>query len=237
MRLRQGTVLETLRRAQQFLDDNQAALVGITPLARQALDESVARLTSFAIDQKAGRTSSKGATEKQRALRALLRSKHMKPIALVARAKLRAVPEFNALRMPPFAITAARLIAAAEDMAEQGAKYESVFIECGLKPDFAKSLVAAADAVKASVDERNKNRGRQVGGTAGLESEQKQGRAALRLLDACIVPILDQNDPLLAEWRSVRHIPHKPGVTAGSSPKVPEPATTPATPTPSTTAT
>ena len=47
MRLRQGTVLKTLRRAQQFLDDNQAALDGITPAARQALGRVIGVLCAF----------------------------------------------------------------------------------------------------------------------------------------------------------------------------------------------
>lgn len=226
MRIRQGTVLESLRRAQQFLDANQVVLGSINPSARQALDASIAKLTSFAVDQDAGRTSSKGATARKRALRAVLRNKHMKPIAVIARAKLRDVPEFTSLVMPPAQITAPRLIAAAAAMAEAGTKYESVFLASGLKADFAKDLVEAAGAVKASVDERAKNRGRHIGATAGLKAEEKQGRDAIRVLDALIVPMLDRNDPLLAEWRSARHVPAKPGVPAGTSAKV---TATPAT--------
>ena len=81
MQNRQGTVLETLRRAQRFLDDHTALLEAVnTSTARQKLDAVVSQLATHATEQGGGARESKGETAKQRRLRLTLRADHMRPI-------------------------------------------------------------------------------------------------------------------------------------------------------------
>ena len=223
MRARQGSVLETLRRVQGFLDANDGLFGALNKSgARTTLDRAIAQLTSHAVDQDAGRVNSKGETARQRALRLSLRQAHMRAIAAVARAKLRDVPEFQALELPDARMTSARLIAAAGSMAEAATKHEQVFVDAGLPSDFIAALLGAADAVKGSIDGRAQNRGRRVGATAGLAAEEKQGRNVVKVLDALVVPALGTNDSLIAEWRSLKR------VSPRSTPTPVAPTTSPA---------
>src|SRR5689334_14739509 len=90
MHFLQELVLETLRRIQRFLDDNDA-LLGVVnqSSARKRLDETVAQIGSHAVAQVAGRRIAEGETAKQRTLRLALRSDHMRPVAVIAGQKLR----------------------------------------------------------------------------------------------------------------------------------------------------
>ena len=67
---------------------------------RADLDAIVDALGNSGGQQAAGRVNAIGETAKQRALRLALRLNHMQPIASVARAKLRSVPNFQAMTMP-----------------------------------------------------------------------------------------------------------------------------------------
>src|SRR5262249_40061188 len=89
----QSHVLETLRQAQVFLEKN-AAVVGPTiASSRKSLDDVVTQLSAHATAQESGNITSRGETARQRVLRSSLRRDHMRPIAEVAKQKLRDVPE------------------------------------------------------------------------------------------------------------------------------------------------
>src|SRR6185437_2751706 len=94
--------LNTLTRVQRFLDDNNAALEDInTSGYRAILDDAVTNLSAHAINQTGSQRKSIAETAKERVLRNNLKLNHMRRIAMVARAQLRQVPEFAALKMPP----------------------------------------------------------------------------------------------------------------------------------------
>src|SRR5215471_5669668 len=127
MNHQQGHVLETLRQVQVFLDNN-AAVVGPTiASSRKSLDDVVAQLSAHATVQESGNIASRGETARQRVLRSSLRRDHMRPIAEVAKQKLRDVPEFGALTMPSVNASSARLVARALAMADAAQKHEQVF--------------------------------------------------------------------------------------------------------------
>src|SRR5437773_12293323 len=101
MRSKQGSVLDTLQRSQEFLDAHVPLLDDVnTSSARRNLDEVAAQLAAHAVSQDGSTRGSKGETATQRTLRLALRLNHMRPIALVARQRLRDVSEFEALRTP-----------------------------------------------------------------------------------------------------------------------------------------
>lgn len=214
MRSRQGRVFETLRRVQRFLDANDELLGRINASgARRMFDEAVAQFADHMLNQKAGQVNSYGETGRLRALRETLREVHMQPIAAIARANGRSVPELASVRMPPRRITAARLIAAAGAMAQVASAHTELFVQYGLEPDFAERLIAAADDVSVSIDERAASRGRRVAGTMGLQTGETRARQLLRVLDSLVLPALARDERLLAEWQSARHVDEKPGVS------------------------
>jgi len=145
-----------------------------------------------------------------------LRENHMRPIAEVAKQKLRDVPEFHALTMPPGNATSAQLVARATAMADAAQSYERVFTDVGLPDDFITNLRSTAGDVSKSIDDRKQHTGKRKGATAGLEAEEKRGRSMLRLLDAIVRPRLGTNDALLAEWKSARRVSHKSGPATGT---------------------
>jgi hypothetical protein len=217
MRFRQTRVLITCRGTQGFLDDNSDLLAAVNRSgARRTLDNVVAQLSEHAVTQEVGTRMSKGETANQKALRVVLRFHHMKPIAEVARMRLRDVPNFIALKLPPSGSRGAALIAAAGGMADAAAPYVATFIDAGLEEDFLEQLRQAADAVRRSLDDRAQSVRKRAGATQGLRVEEKRGTGILRLLDALVIPKLGTNDRLIAEWKAARKIHAKPGPLVGS---------------------
>jgi hypothetical protein len=216
MNNQQSHVLETLRQVQVFLDAN-AAVVGPTiASSRRSLDDVVTQLAAHATAQESGTIGGRGESARQRALRSSLRQDHMRPIAEVAKQKLRDVPEFHALTMPPSNATSAQLVARASAMADAAQSHEQVFKDVGLSDDFIPSLRSTAGDVSKSIDDRKQHTGKRSGATAGLSAEEKRGRSMLRLIDAIVVPRLGSNDALLAEWRSAKRVSRKLGPVAGT---------------------
>ena len=85
MRYEQNAVLNSLRCAQQFFDDNTAGLSALNPTARGELDDIVAQLTTLSVAQETGKRCGKGETARSHALRLALRQHYMAPIAAVAK--------------------------------------------------------------------------------------------------------------------------------------------------------
>ena len=225
MRNRTGRVGGTVRGVQGFLG-KYATLIGpsVAP-SRRSLDDVEAVLTTHAEVQAASFDASRGETSRQRALRATLRNNHMKPIAEVARLKLRDVPEFSSLTMPAPKITAAALVSKATSMHDAAAGHEAVFKDVGLPDDFLAALKAASDALTASITQRNDLIARRVGATAGLAAEEKRAMSIIRVIDAIVRPTLGSDDALLHEWDAAKHVPRKPGVTSGTGTGTPGSAT------------
>ena len=165
MRLRQGAVLEMLRRVQAFLD--MLATLGWRPesLARQRLDETVERISTHAVEQLAGNRVSQGETEKQRRLRQALRDHYMQPVAIIARLNLREKPEFTVLRCPPWNVRGIGLIAAARDMANAMDMHMDLFVHEGLSHAFVAEFRAIADQLEESFVARGAALAQRAGAT------------------------------------------------------------------------
>jgi hypothetical protein len=96
----------------------------------------------------------------------------MQPLVSVARAKLRTVPNSQAMTMPSPNTRVVSLLAHTRGMAEAAQPYAQLFIDAGLSPDFMASLTAAADAVKKSIDTRAVARGQRSNATGTLRVEE-----------------------------------------------------------------
>ena len=99
---------DMLRRVQQFLDEFAAKLFGATAsAARLALDQLVEDMRVNEAAQASNTLSAKSQTAAQEVLRDKLVKDHMRPVALIAAAHLRDVPEFKALQVPKGGVKAA----------------------------------------------------------------------------------------------------------------------------------
>jgi len=207
----QDSTLETIRRAQGFLDANDALLEEINQGgARTQLDQVAAELSQQAVEQRAGRANSIGETAKQMRLRDALRSHHMRAIASVAKANLDDAPELSKFHLPSADLSSTALVAAARAMADAASQHEQVLIAGGLAPDFGPKLLAAAQAVEDCVSDREVSLRRAVGATGALAAATRRGRQLLWVIDSLVRPVLETNAQLLAEWRSVKRFSRKP---------------------------
>ena len=198
---------DMLRRVQQFLDEFAAKLFGVNaPTARKALDQVVEDMRSNEAAQTSNTLNAKSQTAAQKALRAKLVTDHMRPVALIAAAHLRDVPEFKALQVPKLSVKAAVLVQDANAMAEAARPYQDVFVGNGRPATFIDDLVAAAEAVRASIDARGKSIATRAAARDGLKSTATQAHAVLRFLDAQVKSAAAGDAKILAAWNSAKRI-------------------------------
>jgi hypothetical protein len=231
MQTLQGSVMESLRAVQTFLNDNADKLAEIAKTgARQKLDDAIAELATHASDQTGSNLAAQGNTQKKRILqRALLRD-HMAPIARIARADLPPTPEVEPLKMPKGRPTAERLAALADGMAKAASRFTDVFVSAGLPSDFIAQLNAATTAFVSAVNERTQNRGKRGGATKGLKQKLGAARKVVHVLDAFVQTALKDDSALLANWnmvKRVRRIANRPTSTAPATPPIPPTPPTP----------
>lgn len=227
MRTSQGSILQSLRAVQGFLDANPSKLGSIKSTgARKNLDEAVLRLESQAAIQTGSFINAKGVTQRKRLLEKELRRDHMSPIARIAKAELPTTPDMRPLRMPHGKPTVEKLVGAANGMADSAAKFADVFISAGLPEDFVARLRAASATLLHSVGERMQHRGQRSGATKGLDLGLKRGRKLVGVIDSLVKTALKDDPALLAEWDVVKRVqllPTRPSATATQSPAT-EPA-------------
>lgn len=195
-----------LRRVQRFLDDFAAQLGAVNATTiRKELDQLVQDMGSNEAAQATSTLNAKAETATQQALRHDLVRHYMRPVARIAAAHLREAPGFEALKMPRKGIKVALLIAHAIAMAEAARAHEQLFAENG-RPDLPDSLVAAAKAVRASIDARAQDRTTRMGAGQGLKATASRAHVVLRLLDTLVENALVDDPKALAEWRSAKRI-------------------------------
>lgn len=221
MKHRENAVFEAAVRAQSFLADLVAILAEEyqTDLARlrQRLDEVVARLGGCGVEQDAGHRGMLGETARQRELRLDLVKEWLKPIAVIARRKLRHLPEFSALELPKSVVGPA-FIASARAMVAAAASHRETLVAYGMPENYEEEIGKAIDELVASHSNREHNRGRRVGATKGLEEETKEARTVLAVLDARMRRWLRGNEPLQRGWEGARRIRRRPGPVSGAAP-------------------
>jgi hypothetical protein len=139
----------------------------------------------------------------------------MRPIATVANAQRRQVPDFAALKMPLRNATSRTLITWAAAMNTAAGEYSDAFIGAGLPADFLDHLQGAADALGNSLTNRTSNGAAQRGATIGLDAEATRGRQAVKVLDSLVEPLIQGNLALLGQWTAAKRFGGK--VSAPSS--------------------
>jgi hypothetical protein len=213
-----AAVLNTLARVQRFLDANGDALGSINQSgSRQILDDVVTTLSSHAVNQTSSKRIGAAQVAKERVLRNALKLNQMRPIATIAAAQLRQVPEFTALKMPPANSTSRALIAWAGAMSDAASVYDKTFIAAGLPADFITRLHDAANALNDAMANRGATKSAQSGATAGLSAETARGRQAVKVLDSLVEPQIAGNIALLAQWKAAKRIGGKAMAVAGTT--------------------
>ncbi|MGH7619627.1 MAG: hypothetical protein ACREPM_20635 [Gemmatimonadaceae bacterium] len=211
MKLTQAHSLEALRAVQRFLDDNDAALPGVSATgARRKLDQIVSTLDTHAATQVGAHLAAQMSTRTQETLEVVLRRDHMTPIARIARAELPRSAELAPLRLPRGRQTIDRLAALAEGMADVAESHHDVFVDAGLPPDFADRLRTAAADMLTSRKDRTLRRGDRAGATVGLRQTLSAGRRIVGVLDAFVQTALAGDPPLRAAWTAIKRVPAAP---------------------------
>lgn len=119
MEARQGNALQALRGVQAFIDAHADILGPVSRAGtRRKFDAQVAALREHVETQSGSDMVARGGTRKLCALRRALIDDHMRPIACIAAAELRSVPEFHPFRVPAARPTTERLYAAALGMVD-----------------------------------------------------------------------------------------------------------------------
>ena len=153
----QANAMLSLRTVDAFLDAHADKLPGIAQSgARRRLTGTLEAARDHTADQARSNIEAQGLTRKHRTLRTTLVRDHMRPIARVARADLSAIPDFQALRLPPSGVTPSKLFAAALGMAQVAQSNAQPFLDAGMAADFTAQLVSAAEAMMHALDSRKR---------------------------------------------------------------------------------
>ena len=198
---------DMLRRVQRYLDDAGAKLDGVNATAaRKELDGIVNAMAVNEAEEGNSALNAKGQVAKVNALRADLWNHHMRPVATIAAAHLRDVPEFSALRMPPHRLKSSSLVQYAIAMADAARGQQQVFVLNGRPENFADALVTAAEAVRNSIDARGRSIGLKAAARKGLKATAARAQVVVKLLDAQVRSALVDDPKALAGWSSVKRI-------------------------------
>ena len=198
---------DMLRRVQQFLDEFAVKLFAESAAAaRKELDQLVEEMGVNETAQASGTLNAKSQTATQAVLRRGLVNHHMRPVATIAAAHLRDVPGFKAFQVPKVGVKVAVLVQDATAMAEAAREYQEVFVGNGRPENFADALLAAAGAVRASIDARAKNIASKAAARGGLKATATRAHLVLRFLDAQVKSAAEDDPKTLAAWNSAKRI-------------------------------
>jgi hypothetical protein len=98
------------------------------------------------------------------------------------------------------------LVQDANAMAEAAKPYQAVFVANGRPETFVDDLVAAATAVRASIDARGKSIAAKAAARDGLTATATRAHSVLRFLDAQVKSAAAGNARILAAWNSAKRI-------------------------------
>lgn len=198
---------DMLRRVQQFLDEYAVPLfAGNATAARKELDRVVEDMRVNEAAQASNTLNARSQTAAQASLRRALVKDHMRPVALIAAAHLRDVAEFEALQVPKIGVKAAVLVQQANAMAEAAKPYQEVFVGNGRPESFVDDMVAAAKAVRASIDARGKSIVTKAAARGGLKATATRAHSVLRFVDAQVKSAAADDPKILAAWNSAKRI-------------------------------
>lgn len=218
----QGNRFAALRGVDGFVDTHASKLpITAASAARTKLKADIVALESHFGSQNENARRAQSLTGGLQAARAALLDDHMRPISRVAAAERSEIPNLEGFRMPRTNASHAAVIQAAAGMASLAEEHAAAFQSAGLPADFAQSLRQAAEALQAGLDARAAARSTSAGARINVGKTLATARKQVNALDA-LVRVDLKNDPLLAQWASVKRVAQK-----AVQPTSVEPAATP----------
>jgi hypothetical protein len=204
----QERVLQSFRRVEGWFAANPEYVAGNAALGHQleTLTGIVRRLSDHVTAQDTQRAQSLLISKDEVEQRREVLTYQMAPIAKVARALRGTVPGIGVLSLPRGNVQTAEVITAATAMAQKGEIYKDVLVESGLPADFVAQLMAAAAALKASLDGRGLARASRVAATRGVGSELALGRRVVAILDAVVTRQIRSQPAKVAEWEQLKRV-------------------------------
>ena len=228
-------------RSQGCLDRNKAKIgAAVTEQARENLDDGVAAMQFWQIEQKTATDSAKGMTKVLNVKRDDIHKEFGMGIRRIAERSLSNTPEYLSLLLPSRAKTHAAYLAAATVLAAAAAKHEQHFLEKGLQTDFLAQLNAAVADLATATIARGGYMGRKAAARAGLETGDAAVKLAIDVIDAALEDLVKKDAALNADWEasSKIHVTTTPLPNLGlvrrppPPPEPPSPSETPPPPEP-----
>ena len=207
MQGRQGKTLDAGRRAQGFLDAEATAIgSAVSKALRAKLDDSVAKLAQFELQQGSADRSAQGATTAQEKLRQDVYDAFIGPIAEIAKVALTTAPEYQNLTAPALTKRKLGFVTRATEVVNSAEKYQALMIEHGMAPEFVAQFRAALAEVVASRTSRGELATQRSKATAGIRAADKAVRDSIRLVDRQLKPTLKRNPALAGAWATAKKV-------------------------------
>ena len=218
MERRHKQLLESFERVKDFLQANTPAGASASFVAKvEELVAFVARLNALLSDQVTGRKESRDDTQRTKLAAKTLRTRHLRPISLIARGLLNLDPAARkSFAMPNGQLAPMKLVGEAQAFRLAAEKHAQLMIENGRPADFLARLDAAIEALRDSVMNRASNVGLHVGAKAGLAQELRRGRGLMQVLDALVGDTFANDAEVLARWRVAKRVKALPPVPKGT---------------------
>jgi hypothetical protein len=121
-----------------------------------------------------------------------------------------------ALRMPHEGIDAEGLLAAAEGMATEAARYQDVLVQEAHQADFVAQLRAAADAYRQAIDSRGQFRAQRHGATQSIDRLDRRATKLLTTISVLVTRALRDNPAAQAEWEQLKRVKKVASGTPGA---------------------
>jgi hypothetical protein len=133
----------------------------------------------------------------------------------------------DALRIRVDLRRAETVMDALRSTADAAAPYKTELAKAGFAEDFTERMRTLADALKAAIDERARERSFRAGANTGKWEAVAEGRALLRLINAMVVFPLSKDPVILGQWNSLLRqervrVPEKEVVGTVETPDTPE---------------
>lgn len=207
MNKKQTPTLEAGQRVKVFFDANPDTVgVFVTAQQRAELDAHVAALQSFDAEQLEMTVGAKAETMRMKAIRAEIHSDFINPISDAARILSANAPELKRLILPSRIRRTGdfegKAAAFANDLETYGDALRGRSTAAGEVAQLRDLLAQFAE----SKSTRARKQGRAKGATEGIKLADRALRSHIIVMDGTLTPRLRKNPPLLANWKTTRHI-------------------------------
>jgi D-tyrosyl-tRNA(Tyr) deacylase len=203
MNTAQKTSRDKLVRIQRFLRRQARSIPeSLKWRARASLDELLEALEVHVAIQRDVAAKDTHDAASRRALKDHLLSEHLRPIVAVARASAEEGSLLACVRAPHKSASAAAHVTEAMAVAHIVDKHRQIFLDQCFREDFLEGFVAAADALKAALVERERCRRQLRAATLMIRCLLSRGYRLGQMIDVLVRLRIRGNARLTAEWRA-----------------------------------